>query len=981
MADQATLGEVSVEIGGNLDKLQKALADGKAATSRFDQSVEKAAGNSVKKLESAATGAAAAVRKTAAATKEASASLQQNTKVTNDNAAAQARSAAATKASGQAYQLTAGQIRAATEQTKALNAAQMRIVASYNPIRKAQASFMRDFADINLLQREGRISGEQHTVYMTKALYSYRQSASAVDDLGQSYGGAMGSARAFIGLVGITGAIQIANFAIKTLGAVGALGDLSEQIGVSTRDIQALQMGAKQYGITNDELAVSLGRFNKSIGEAASGSKQDIRLLTALGISLKDIKSGAASAGTELPKVAEFLRRIESPAQRAAVLVKLFGEEAGPKMGLLLKDGAAGIDNLRDAAERLGVVLSEKQIADADKTADKLEDIKTVLSANISGVVSDNAGAILELANAFAELAGWAIKAVGALIAFSKTPVGGTLVSAGSMAVNPLGAITGTVANVYNRATGQTPKGGSSVRVPLGPAAPKPLSAPEQALLDKAMTRGGGGSGGGSDGAAEARRRLRDEKAYNDKISRLEQQQLAAKQQLTTDIIAQSQLERESLETERKAAINEIEIEQQGGQITAARADRLRAETEALFYQKADLINHRENEQLASNELDLRQAVYDDQVAIMEAVADMARTSAERRTVERRILELEYQREKAELQRLADDKYATPGERAVATQRLGTIDQRYGGRREAMRQSTRDDLLRNDASLGGSGEFAQAAALEEVKREQEERLALIQEAQEEEIISAQDAAARRVEIERDANQQIIDIEAARQSVTLMAAQSTAESLMQIAGTLAGEQSAAYRAMFAISKAFAIADSIIKIQAALANALSLPFPANIPAFATVAALGAGIISNIAQVSAGFEKGGFTGSGGDSDVAGLVHRNEFVFDAPTTARNRGLFEMIHAGRDPGNAYAASPGTNARSSAGGVNVQINNLAPGIEFEVARGLTIDDVVITARRVVREDAPGIIATDIGRSNSRTSKALQRHVDAGRRRT
>jgi len=58
--------------------------------------------------------------------------------------------------------------------------------------------------------------------------------------------------------------------------------------------------------------------------------------------------------------------------------------------------------------------------------------------------------------------------------------------------------------------------------------------------------------------------------------------------------------------------------------------------------------------------------------------------------------------------------------------------------------------------------------------------------------------------------------------------------------------------------------------------------------------------------GFAFGGYTGDGGKYEVAGPVHRGEFVFDQEKTAQNRDLFEAIHAGRpwpaeDPG---AASP-----------------------------------------------------------------------------
>lgn len=73
------------------------------------------------------------------------------------------------------------------------------------------------------------------------------------------------------------------------------------------------------------------------------------------------------------------------------------------------------------------------------------------------------------------------------------------------------------------------------------------------------------------------------------------------------------------------------------------------------------------------------------------------------------------------------------------------------------------------------------------------------------------------------------------------------SLASIAKDGLGEQSKAYRAMFAIEKGFAIARSIMAIQTALANAsASGPFPANLGMMATVASQVASIVSNIKSV---------------------------------------------------------------------------------------------------------------------------------------
>lgn len=85
------------------------------------------------------------------------------------------------------------------------------------------------------------------------------------------------------------------------------------------------------------------------------------------------------------------------------------------------------------------------------------------------------------------------------------------------------------------------------------------------------------------------------------------------------------------------------------------------------------------------------------------------------------------------------------------------------------------------------------------------------------------------------------------------------SLGEMAQVFAGEQSDAYRAMFAASKAFAIAESVVKIQQGIANAVSLGWPAMIPAIASVVAASANIVSTIQSVR--LEFAGAREQGGD------------------------------------------------------------------------------------------------------------------------
>ncbi|HGO6779042.1 TPA: phage tail length tape measure family protein [Klebsiella aerogenes] len=116
------------------------------------------------------------------------------------------------------------------------------------------------------------------------------------------------------------------------------------------------------------------------------------------------------------------------------------------------------------------------------------------------------------------------------------------------------------------------------------------------------------------------------------------------------------------------------------------------------------------------------------------------------------------------------------------------------------------------------------------------------------------------------------------------AQNSFSSITDSMGGMFGEQSAMYKAAFVTQKAFALAQAAVQLPMAMAQALSSqPFPYNLAAMATVAGLMATITSSISSAAAvGFASGGYTGSGGKYQPAGIVHKGEYVFDQESTNR---------------------------------------------------------------------------------------------------
>lgn len=224
------------------------------------------------------------------------------------------------------------------------------------------------------------------------------------------------------------------------------------------------------------------------------------------------------------------------------------------------------------------------------------------------------------------------------------------------------------------------------------------------------------------------------------------------------------------------------------------------------------------------------------------------------------------------------------------------------------------------------------------------------------------------------------------------------SYAEIFKTIGGEQSKAFKVMFAAEKAFAIARSIMAIQTGIAEAAANPFPYNLAAMASVAASTASIVSNIQSVaSVGFATGGYTGSGAKYDPAGVVHKGEIVWSQddirrwggvgvvenmrlsnPTRLTN-GQSDFIASQREM-NQYNA---INSNPTNGSATV----LEPIVNVYVMEGQTADvtrnddgSLDVRIRQIAGEVAEKVFLQGIQNPNSRIGKALKQNYNVAPKR-
>lgn len=188
---------------------------------------------------------------------------------------------------------------------------------------------------------------------------------------------------------------------------------------------------------------------------------------------------------------------------------------------------------------------------------------------------------------------------------------------------------------------------------------------------------------------------------------------------------------------------------------------------------------------------------------------------------------------------------------------------------------------------------------------------------------------------------LAEIEQSRWDSTLADSETGFNGLVSLTKSFAGEQSGLYKVMFATSKAFAIADAVVKIQQGIAAASALPFPANLGAIASTVAATASVLSTISStkmdLAGAYDKGGMIPAG-KNGLVGEYGPEIIKGPAIVTSRKRSAEIM-------GNEGVQNPVT--------INI-INNMS-GADISAsesigAEGRVVDIVVAKAKKEIAKD-------------------------------
>lgn len=195
------------------------------------------------------------------------------------------------------------------------------------------------------------------------------------------------------GTVGVLYSISKAVSVVKSaMDFAGELDRLSAKLGITTKALQQLGYAAKQMDVEPTALYEGLSKLSIASVESADKFKE-------LGISLTDASGKMKPAEVLIDDVAEVLRNTEDPAKRVSIAMDVFGKSGADLVPMLI-NGKKGLDEYRQAALDLGIVLDEELIAKSDELEKKMNTLTDIMRVNLYKAILDNAGAFDTLSKA-----------------------------------------------------------------------------------------------------------------------------------------------------------------------------------------------------------------------------------------------------------------------------------------------------------------------------------------------------------------------------------------------------------------------------------------------------------------------------------------------------------------------------------------------------------------------------------------------------
>lgn len=202
-------------------------------------------------------------------------------------------------------------------------------------------------------------------------------------------------------LAGLAAGLTVGAFAGMVKGSIDAgvkLTELSARVGVGVAALSQYKYVAEANSISLDTLTGAFQKMQVSLSKSEAGTGAAADALDQLGLSTSALQKLAPDQQFEA--IAEALSQVANRGDQAKLAMALFGK-AGTQLLPIMDEGRAGLQGMREEADRLGLTVSDlagQQLSQFDDTMDRLggrmEGIKNTIAIGLLPALNDIASTL-----------------------------------------------------------------------------------------------------------------------------------------------------------------------------------------------------------------------------------------------------------------------------------------------------------------------------------------------------------------------------------------------------------------------------------------------------------------------------------------------------------------------------------------------------------------------------------------------------------
>lgn len=178
---------------------------------------------------------------------------------------------------------------------------------------------------------------------------------------------------------------------------------LSRRLGTTYGELAGLKMAGDLAGVGIETIGMAMTKADVAMQKAAGGSKSAQAAFATLGLTAEQLQG--MSSADRFTEIASSIANLETPAQRAAAAVALFGEE-GAQLLPLFEGGADSIRRAREEAQAFGLALTNAQGQNIEEMNDSFTRVYSAIQGVVQQVVAHLAPAITAIAKQFTDFVG-----------------------------------------------------------------------------------------------------------------------------------------------------------------------------------------------------------------------------------------------------------------------------------------------------------------------------------------------------------------------------------------------------------------------------------------------------------------------------------------------------------------------------------------------------------------------------------------------